>query len=100
MAQLSHQLSSPHCSRGRQLAQAPRFPPLQCPKASLTLQGLAPGSPDDKMASARGRMCRAYLGVMGIEGLLRLVGDLVCRRKTLCFGTVRSEGIVRFGVGL
>lgn len=60
----------PHCSRDRQLARAPRVPPLWCPKAFLTLLGLAPGALDGRMA--RARICvEGLFGVMGIEGSLR-----------------------------
>lgn len=54
----------PHCSRDPQLARAPRVPPLWCPKAFLSLLGLAPGALDGRMACAR--IC--------VEGLFRVLG--------------------------
>lgn len=76
---------------GSPISPGARVPSLQYPKASLTLQSLALGALDDKIASARGRVWKACLGVMGIDGSLRLVGDLVCLCGALCFGTVRFE---------
>ena len=84
--------SPPSLFPGRQLAQAPRVPPLRCPQGLFNPSG--PGTGAGGALDGRIPSGPANLGVMG-------AADLMHRRRALSAGTEGVwEGVVRVGVGV
>ncbi|XP_060251153.1 collagen alpha-1(I) chain-like isoform X1 [Ovis aries] len=84
--------SPPSLFPGRQLAQAPRVPPLRCPQGLFNPSG--PGTGAGGALDGRIPSGPANLGVMGAADLMRRHGALSAGTEGVW------EGVVRVGVGV